>query len=151
MTTPVHDLSKLRIDRDEPPPELRRALKRNAILLVVVLAVIAVVVVLLQRGGEVPVQTVLAEATGTGSSTPGAAGATSVTANGYVVARTWTEFGPAGPWLMATLYGTVLGLFMFFRFQRGRWKSIRLERHDDADRLPGFEVVPVAEAAPASR
>ena len=88
MSTPVHDLSKLRIDRDTPPPGVRRAVKRNAIFALVAAAAIAIVIVVLRRGAAVPVQTVTAAASGATGSSAGASGATSVTANGYVVART---------------------------------------------------------------
>lgn len=86
MTSPAPDLSKLRIDRD-PPPEVRRAFGR-----VLVIAGIAVVILggaffYLRSGRAVVVQTIVA--------TPMAANATlaeegsvTVTANGYVVART---------------------------------------------------------------
>src|SRR5437867_1223291 len=85
MTTPAHDLSKLRIDRDTLPPGLRRAFVRNLALALVALIVIATVVVLVKRGSAAPVQVALATATDGVSSSAGGA---SVTANGYVVART---------------------------------------------------------------
>ncbi len=79
------DLSKLRIDRDAPPAAVSRALKRNAILAGLTVATIAVVLLWVRRGSAIPVQTVVA--TASGGAEGGAAG-TSVTANGYVVART---------------------------------------------------------------
>ncbi|MBI1968268.1 MAG: efflux RND transporter periplasmic adaptor subunit [Gemmatimonadetes bacterium] len=85
MTTPTHDLSKLRIDRDAPPPAVRRALWRNAGLAAGALALIAIVALLARRGGVVPVQVVTVAASDGGAS---GGAATSVTANGYVVART---------------------------------------------------------------
>jgi RND family efflux transporter MFP subunit len=84
MTSP-HDLAKLRIDRDAPAPAVRRALWRNAALTVAAVAVLGTVIALARRGGAVPVQVVVAGAAG---GTSAVAGATSVTANGYVVART---------------------------------------------------------------
>jgi MATE family multidrug resistance protein len=45
---------------------------------------------------------------------------------GYLVARFVPGLGPAGPWVVATLYGIILGLFMYVRFQRGGWRNIRL-------------------------
>jgi HlyD family secretion protein len=86
-TTAKHDLSKLRIDRDGPPAPVRRALRRNAIFAAVVAVVIAIALVVVRRGSATPVQTVLV----TASNDPSAGGggrAASVTANGYVVART---------------------------------------------------------------
>lgn len=89
MSNPTHDLSKLRIDRDAPPPALRRAVVRNAIFAAVgVVAIVAIVQVVRARAA-VPVQTIVATASGdvVGPAGPGPS-ATSVTANGYVVART---------------------------------------------------------------
>ena len=103
MTTPAHDLSKLRIDRDQPPPGVRRALKRNAIFAVVLVAVIAIPVVLVQRGAAVPVQTVVVAAGSETGAGAGDAGATSVTANGYVVARTRASVSSKVPGRLAYL------------------------------------------------
>jgi MATE family multidrug resistance protein len=36
-------------------------------------------------------------------------------------------FGVAGPWAIACLYGMLLGLFMWLRFQQGGWRSIILD------------------------
>jgi RND family efflux transporter MFP subunit len=84
--TPAPDLSKLRINRDVPAPTLRRALQRNLALALGALAIVAGAVIALRRGGPVPVQVaVAAPVSGSGGS---GAGTTSVTANGYVVART---------------------------------------------------------------
>src|ERR1051326_1634088 len=83
---PGPDLSRLRIDRDAPPPGLRRALARNLVLALGALVLVAGGVLYARRGGAVPVQVVIATATTGGAG--GASGATSVTANGYVVART---------------------------------------------------------------
>ena len=35
---------------------------------------------------------------------------------GLVIARTMPRFGPAGPWTAATVYGAILGIFMYTRF-----------------------------------
>jgi MATE family multidrug resistance protein len=45
---------------------------------------------------------------------------------GFVVARRAPQLGPVGPWLAATGYGIILGVFMYFRFRRGAWRRIRL-------------------------
>ena len=85
MTTPQHDLSKLRIDRDAPPA-VRRAFRRTVLIAAAAVVVVAIVVLALGRGGAVPIQVaVAAAAEGAGGRT---GGATAVTANGYVVART---------------------------------------------------------------
>jgi HlyD family secretion protein len=83
---PVPDLSKLRINRDVPSPTLRRALLRNLALGLGALIIFVGIAIAMRRGRAVPVRTVVATPiSGAGAA---AAGATSVTANGYVVART---------------------------------------------------------------
>ena len=86
MTPPTHDLAKLRINRDQPPPAVRRALVRNVMLAVAAVTVLGIAFVFARRGAAVPVQVVVASAGG--GSGAAAAGAAAVTANGYVVART---------------------------------------------------------------
>jgi RND family efflux transporter MFP subunit len=85
MTAPA-DLSKLRINRDTPPPPVRRALRRNLILFGAALVVVVAAAFTVKSRAVPAVQVVTATA-GTGAGAP-AGGATSVTANGYVVART---------------------------------------------------------------
>jgi HlyD family secretion protein len=82
------DLSKLRIDRDTSAAPVRTVFVRNlALFAAAVVMVVATIVVL--RARSVPtIQIVTADAnTGNGSGAT-SSGATSVTANGYVVART---------------------------------------------------------------
>ena len=121
MSTPVHDLSKLRIDRDTPPPGVRRAVKRNAIFAGLVVVTIAGVALVLQQRAAVPVQTVLATASG---EPIGGDGAASVTANGYVVARTRAAVSSKVPGRLAYL-GVAEGSFV----QRGSVIA-RLENAD---------------------
>jgi len=85
MTNSTHDLAKLHIDRDTPPA-VRRAFTRNLVVAGAAVVLIGAVVIFARRGGAVPVQVVVATATAGGPT--GAAGSASVTANGYVVART---------------------------------------------------------------
>ena len=88
---PAADLSKLRINRDDPPPALKRALGRVLWLVGAAALIIALVVIIGRRGGTVPVQvvTVTAPAGGReGAARGGTGGAVAVVANGYVVART---------------------------------------------------------------
>jgi HlyD family secretion protein len=83
MSEPAHDLSRLRIDRDRPPPGVRRAVRWSAYLAIAAIAVVILVIALARGGGGPTVQVAVAELRG------GGAGASSgVTANGYVVART---------------------------------------------------------------
>jgi HlyD family secretion protein len=84
VTTPP-DLAKLRIDRDPPPPAVRRAFARSIWLVGGALAVIAGLLLLLRRGSTVAVQVVTATVSGANA---GSGTAVGVVANGYVVART---------------------------------------------------------------
>jgi len=86
--TPPHaDLARLRIDRDAPPPAVQGAVIRNLVLLLVVVAAIAIGWWYLRERAvpQVEVATVGAPAV---AGSGGTSGVTSVTANGYVVART---------------------------------------------------------------
>lgn len=58
---------------------------------------------------------------------------------GWVVIRQLPAYGAIGPWVCATVYGIILGIFMFIRFQRGAWKEIRLD-----ERPGGFAISPSA-------
>jgi HlyD family secretion protein len=105
-----HDLSKLRIDRDGPPPPVRRALKRNAIFAGAVFAIIAAALVVMRSRSAPPVQTIVVAANTDPSTTGGARGA-SVTANGYVVARTRASVSSKVPGRLAYL-GVTEGSFV---------------------------------------
>jgi MATE family multidrug resistance protein len=59
---------------------------------------------------------------------------------GYVVARRAPQFGPAGPWLLATMYGMVLGSFMYLRFARGGWRRINLDARAAADTVANLNL-----------
>jgi RND family efflux transporter MFP subunit len=84
MSSPLSDLSKLRIDRDAPGA-VRSAFRWNVGLAVAALVVVVGVVFWVRRGSA-PVVQVLVAAAERGAGGPG--GGTAVTANGYVVART---------------------------------------------------------------
>lgn len=101
---PAADLSKLRINRDDPPPAVKRALGRVLWLVGAAALIIAVVVVIGRRGGTVPVQvvTVSAAAGGTGA-VGGGSGSVAVVANGYVVARTKAAVSAKIPGRLAML------------------------------------------------
>jgi len=102
---PAADLSKLRINRDDPPPAVRRALGRVLWLVGAAALIIAVVVVIGRRGGTVPVQVVTV--TTSGGAGGGAAnrggGDVAVVANGYVVARTKAAVSAKIPGRLAML------------------------------------------------
>ena len=86
MAVPA-DLSKLRINRDAPPPPVRRALVRNLSLFAVAVVLVAATVAV-TRARAVPVVQVVTAAASSSGGAASAGGVTSVTANGYVVART---------------------------------------------------------------
>jgi RND family efflux transporter MFP subunit len=100
MTTPAPDLSRLRINRDAPAAPLRRALWLNVALVLVAVVLVAALLVYLRQDKVVPVETAVASAVGEGGSGPGSA---SVTANGYVVARTRASVSSKVPGRLAEL------------------------------------------------
>ena len=89
MTQPTNstaDLSRLRINRDAPPPGVKKALVRNLVLLLVLIALVAAAMWYMKSRSVPVVQTTVVGApVGAGARS---AAVTSVTANGYVVART---------------------------------------------------------------
>ena len=101
--SPSADLSKLRINRDAPPPEVRRALGRNIVIAALALILILSAVFALRGGGAVPVQVVTVAAAGGSDGAGGAGPGTSVTANGYVVARTRASVSAKLPGRIADL------------------------------------------------
>jgi RND family efflux transporter MFP subunit len=102
--TGAADLSKLRINRDDPPPAVKRALRRVLWLVGAAALIIAVIAILSRRGGAVPVQTVVVTATSGGEGAGGGAGGSvAVVANGYVVARTKAAVSAKIPGRLAEL------------------------------------------------
>jgi RND family efflux transporter MFP subunit len=103
MTSPAQpDLSKLRINRDAPPPSLSRAVRRNVILGVGALIILVGAFFGWRRGSVVAVETVVATPLSAGGSGDNA-GSSSVTANGYVVARTRASVSAKLPGRIAEL------------------------------------------------
>lgn len=100
MNHPVHDLSKLRLDRDAPPA-VRRAFSRNLLLAGIAVVLLAGVIVITRRRGVIEVQVAVAQAIGGDAVGPG--GVTAVTANGYVVARTRASVSSKVPGRLAYL------------------------------------------------
>ena len=127
------DLSKLRINRDDPPPAVKRALGRVLWLVAAAVLVFAVVVVVARRGGAVPVQIVTVSTTsgtGAGAGAVGGGGAVAVVANGYVVARTKAAVSAKIPGRIATL-----NVSEGSRVQRGDI----LARLENADYVAAFQ------------
>ena len=87
MSAPTHDLSKLRIDRD-PPPAVRRAFRRTLAIAGVAGVLLAGVLLYARLRAVATVETIVAAPVSTGGGSSGGGAATSVTANGYIVART---------------------------------------------------------------
>jgi MATE family multidrug resistance protein len=56
-------------------------------------------------------------------------------AGGYCIARYYPQAGPAGPWIIACLYGWIIGLYMLLRFTRGKWRAIHLELAEEESQL----------------
>jgi len=98
--TSAPDLSKLRIDRDQPSPGLTRALRRALWFAGVALVFSGGLWAWLRRGSAVPVDVVTASLDGGGGE---GAGAVSVVANGYVVARTKAAVSAKIPGRLASL------------------------------------------------
>ena len=102
MTNPTHDLSRLRIDRD-PPAAVRRAFGRNLVLVAAVIILGGGVLLFSRLRSRPAVQTMVAAPIASGTSSGGGAGATAVTANGYVVARTRAAVAAKVPGRLASL------------------------------------------------
>ena len=102
VTTPTHDLSRLRIDRD-PPPAVRRAFGRT-LGFVAAAVLVGGGFLLYSRNRSAPqVATIVAAPLSSGGGSSAGAGATAVTANGYVVARTRAAVAAKVPGRLASL------------------------------------------------
>jgi len=101
VTSPTHDLSKLRIDRD-PPPAVRRAFGRTLAFVGIAVGLVAGAALWARSRSTATVETVVATPMSSGGSA-GGGGATSVTANGYIVARTHASVSAKIPGRIATL------------------------------------------------
>ena len=101
---PAADLSKLRINRDDPPPAVKRALGRVLWLTGAAALIIAVVVIVARGGSAVPAQVVtVTPSGGEGTANGGGGAAVAVVANGYVVARTKAAVSAKIPGRLAQL------------------------------------------------
>jgi RND family efflux transporter MFP subunit len=101
VTSPTHDLSKLRINRD-PPPEVRRAFGRTLGLAGAAVALVIGAVLYARSRSAVSVETIVATPISSAGGSAGGA-TTSVTANGYVVARIRASVSAKIPGRIATL------------------------------------------------
>ncbi len=101
MTSPTHDLSKLRIDRNAPPA----ARPRWPLIIggAVLFAITGFVALWLSRDNAAPVQVVVATPLDQAGGAATAGGNIAVTANGYVVARTRAAVAAKLPGRLAVL------------------------------------------------
>src|SRR5262245_44364932 len=98
------DLAKLRIDRDQPPPGVKRAFVRTAWLAGGAAVLFGGAWIALRGRGATPVQVVTASFGATVDGGAGGGGATvGVVANGYVVARTKAAVSAKIPGRLASL------------------------------------------------
>jgi len=100
VVTSPHDLSRLQINRDEPSPGLSRALKRTVFLAIAAVIILGAIAIASRMGSTPEIGTIvvaLSDASGSGG--PG----TSVTANGYIVARTRASVSAKIPGRLAFL------------------------------------------------
>jgi RND family efflux transporter MFP subunit len=103
VTLPNHDLSKLRIDRD-PPTQVRRAFVRTLAIAGVAVVLLAAGLVYVRSRSAPAVETIVATPVSSGGGTAGGgSAATSVTANGYVVARVRAAVSAKIPGRIASL------------------------------------------------
>jgi MATE family multidrug resistance protein len=65
-----------------------------------------------------------------------------VVGGGYLMAEYRREWGVVGPWLAATVFGGILGLFLLARFVRGRWKSIQIHSAEGSNVPAASATVP---------
>ncbi len=58
---------------------------------------------------------------------------------GYLTALYVPQLGLAGPWMVACLYGMILGIYVMRRFIGGKWRNIQLgfiDRGENPDKIP---------------
>jgi MATE family multidrug resistance protein len=63
-----------------------------------------------------------------------------VVGGGVTVGYLYPRWGPTGPWVAASLYGLILGVYLCVRFTRGDWKAIDTTQAKPAD--DGFPAAP---------
>ena len=70
---------------------------------------------------------------------------TIVVGGGASIGHVAPQWGPTGPWVAASVYGLVLGIYLCARFTRGDWKAIDTTQAKPAE--AGFPEVPSKELA----
>jgi MATE family multidrug resistance protein len=71
-----------------------------------------------------------------------------IVGGGWVAIRWFPETESIGPWIAAAIYIILYGVTMLVRFERGRWRSIRILENDE--RLEAGRAAPVTVGPPAS-
>ncbi len=61
---------------------------------------------------------------------------------GHVLIEIDPSIGPIGPWIGASAYIVLLGVFLYVRFQSGKWRTIRLTHTDTLHNLPPDDIAP---------
>jgi MATE family multidrug resistance protein len=74
---------------------------------------------------------------------------TIVVGGGATVGFLAPQWGPTAPWVFASLYGLILGVYLFARFSRGEWRAIDTNQAKPDDPR-GFGVVPASKEVVAS-
>jgi len=52
---------------------------------------------------------------------------------GFLLAKFRPDLGPGAPWAVAVFYAILLGVFLFHRFLRGKWKLIQIHKPLDSN------------------
>jgi multidrug resistance protein, MATE family len=73
----------------------------------------------------------------------GAALCWSITVTGGYLAARLHLFGPAGPWVVACVYGQLLGFYVLTRFKGRKWQAIDLRSDRKAEELLATDEIPM--------
>lgn len=79
---------------------------------------------------------------------------TIVVGGGATVGFLAPQWGPTAPWVFASVYGLILGLYLFARFSRGEWKAVdtnqaKREVAEERPAEPSNEVIASTTVEPA--
>ncbi|MCH8153494.1 MAG: MATE family efflux transporter [Planctomycetes bacterium] len=70
-----------------------------------------------------------------------------IVAGGWLMIVTWPQLGSIGPWIAASAYIIIYGITMSWRFETGRWRSIKLLEPRARD---AAQVAPIGPGPPAT-
>ncbi|MBT8486192.1 MAG: MATE family efflux transporter [Phycisphaerales bacterium] len=77
-----------------------------------------------------------------------------IVGGGWAMTVLWPQLESVGPWIGASVYIVLFGVTMAWRFESGRWRSIRLLGDIEADaarRMPPAPALPASEADAVAR